>query len=77
MTRQLTASVWRWSGRCAPPTSADFKEHRRDVQQHRLSLRHVLARDAGDGGTSLAWSRTADAGATAGSRPASAPARRD
>ncbi|HEV7883440.1 MAG TPA: hypothetical protein VGO81_07715 [Solirubrobacteraceae bacterium] len=42
--------------RCAPLTSADFKEHRRAVQQHMLSLRHVLARGAGDGGTSPARS---------------------
>jgi hypothetical protein len=39
--------------RCAPLTRADFKARGREVQQRRLSLRQILARDAGDSGTSV------------------------
>jgi hypothetical protein len=34
--------------RCAPLTSADFKARGRELQQRRLSLKQILARDVGN-----------------------------
>ena len=43
--------------RCAPLTSADFRARGRQVQERRLSLRQILARDHSDSATAVWRSR--------------------